>query len=88
MSESIKPVSETLKALRKSHGLTIAALADGAGLSRIYVSEMESGRKVPTDGAMLFKLAQFYNVPFTPLLKAAFNQAYMKVRAKYPEDAE
>jgi transcriptional regulator with XRE-family HTH domain len=88
MSETLKPVSETLKALRKEHGLTIASLATGADLSCVYISEMESGRKVPTDGKMLFKLAQFYKFPFTPLLKAAFNQAYMKVRAKYPEDAE
>jgi transcriptional regulator with XRE-family HTH domain len=88
MSESLKPVSETVKALREGRGLSQANLSKAIGFTPVYMYEIERGRKIPTDGEVFFKLAQFYKVPFTPLLKAAFNENYLRVRAKFPEDEQ
>jgi transcriptional regulator with XRE-family HTH domain len=57
-----------LKAARTRTGLTQAALAAKAGLTREYVNKLEAGRHDPTVGT-LQRLATVLGVRMTTLLK-------------------
>ena len=52
----------SVRAWRTTRGLTAQALADAAGLSRPYLSQIESGKRTGT-AATLKKLALALNVP-------------------------
>lgn len=56
-----------LKAWREHRGLTLQALADAAGVSKAYVSQIEGGKRVGT-AATLRKLAATLGVPPGALL--------------------
>lgn len=56
-----------LRAWREHRGLTLQALADAAGLSKPYVSQIESGKRAGT-AATLKKLATALGVPVAALL--------------------
>jgi antitoxin component HigA of HigAB toxin-antitoxin module len=56
-----------LRAWREHRGLTLQALADAAGLSKPYVSQIESGKRAGT-AATLKKLASALGVPVAVLL--------------------
>jgi transcriptional regulator with XRE-family HTH domain len=56
-----------LKKLRTARKLSRYALAQRAGVSRVYVATLEAGRSDPTIG-MLTKLAKALGVPVTELL--------------------
>lgn len=56
-----------LRAWREHRGLTVQALADAAGLSKPYVSQIESGKRAGT-AATLKKLATALGVPVAALL--------------------
>lgn len=56
-----------IKVLRKSRGMTQAALAEASGLSRPYLAEMETGRKEGSITA-LKNLAAALSVPLTLLV--------------------
>jgi len=56
-----------LKKLRTARKLSRYALAQRAGISRVYVATLEAGRADPTIG-MLTKLAKALGVPVTALL--------------------
>ena len=51
-----------LRAWREHRGLSLQALADAAGVSKPYVSQIESGKRTGT-AATLKKLATALNVP-------------------------
>lgn len=56
-----------LRRLRRTKGLTQAALAQKARLSRVYVNNLEAGKYDPTLG-VLQRLAKALGVPVTALL--------------------
>lgn len=63
--------SEVLKELRKETGFNMTALAKAAGLSRPYLSQLESGKRNPTPDT-LKKLAEALgNVTYANLLESA-----------------
>ena len=57
----------TLKRLRTAKKLSRYALAKRAGISRVYVTKLETGRSDPTIG-MLQRLARALGVPMAELL--------------------
>ena len=57
-----------LKRLREAKGLTEAALAQKAKITREYVNKLEAGRYDPTVG-VLQRLAKALGVPVTALLE-------------------
>jgi antitoxin component HigA of HigAB toxin-antitoxin module len=59
--------STPLRAWRDHRGLTLQALADAAGLSKPYVSQIESGKRAGT-AATLQKLAAALSVPVGALM--------------------
>jgi transcriptional regulator with XRE-family HTH domain len=59
-----------LRALRK---LSLRKASTGIGISAMYLSEVESGKKKPSED-VLEKMSAFYNVEYTELLaKAQFS---------------
>jgi transcriptional regulator with XRE-family HTH domain len=58
-----------LHILRTAHGLTLQQLAAELGYAtHAYISELESGKKVPT-AALVLKVARRFNVSTDVLLK-------------------
>ena len=58
--------SHPVRAWREHRAMTLQALADAAGVSRPYVSQIESGRRIGT-AATLKKLAAALGVPMDVL---------------------
>ena len=67
VARAIADGATPLRAWRAHKGLTLQALADTAGLSKPYVSQIEGGRRVGTP-ATLKKLAAALAVPLGALL--------------------
>jgi transcriptional regulator with XRE-family HTH domain len=61
-------VKENLKVIRHTKGLSLDKLASRCGVSRAMLSQIEQGKSVPTI-AVLWKIANGLNVPFSDLLK-------------------
>jgi antitoxin component HigA of HigAB toxin-antitoxin module len=59
--------AHAVKAWREHRGLTLQALADAAGLSKPYVSQIEGGKRAGT-AATLKKLAAALDVPVGALV--------------------
>lgn len=60
---------EKLRTLRTAHELTLQQLAGELGYAtHAYISELESGKKVPT-AALVLKVAQRFGVTTDVLLK-------------------
>ncbi|WP_442774965.1 helix-turn-helix domain-containing protein [Sphaerotilus montanus] len=57
-----------LRAWREHRGMTLQVLADAAGLSRAYVSQIE-GAKRTGSAATLAKLAQALGIPVAALIR-------------------
>jgi transcriptional regulator with XRE-family HTH domain len=55
-----------VKAWREHRGLTMQALADAAGVSKPYISQIEGGKRAGT-AATLKKLAKVLKVPLDAL---------------------
>ena len=58
--------ANTLRAWREHRGLTMQALADAAGMSKPYISQIERGKRTGT-AATLAKLAAVLDVPLAAL---------------------
>jgi transcriptional regulator with XRE-family HTH domain len=61
-------MAKRLKMLRRRRGLSQAALAAKAGLSRTYLARLETVRQDPTLSTLV-KLARALRVPVTRLLE-------------------
>lgn len=61
-------VKENLKVIRHTKNLSLDKLASKCGVSRAMLSQIEQGKSVPTI-AVLWKIANGLNVPFSDLLK-------------------
>lgn len=53
-------------------GLTQRAAANHIGITPMFLSELESGKKIPTNGQALKKIADFYGINETELTALAF----------------
>ena len=60
-SEISSAFGAVLRRLRKEAGLTQEVLADGAGITNVYVSKLESGDQQPTLGT-IFSLSATLNI--------------------------
>jgi len=63
---------EALRLVRVFHDMNQTKLADRLGISRSYLSEIESGKKSPTL-ELLQKYAETFNMPLSSLLFFAEN---------------
>jgi transcriptional regulator with XRE-family HTH domain len=61
MKNVFKSIGEELRKLRKTKNLTLKEVAEKAGVSTMYISEIERDLKVPSD-EVICKLAKIYNV--------------------------
>ena len=59
--------SQTLKLLRRYQGLNQATLAEKLGISRSYISEIESGKRTPSTD-LLGRYAEVFNIPLSSLV--------------------
>lgn len=66
-------IGEKVRQFRKSHQLTIAALAEMLGVSESYISQLESGRIDPSV-SMVRKLAAAFQVPIAALFDAEYEE--------------
>ncbi len=64
----MKRFGEKLRYLRQRDDLTMKQLADKLGVSDSYVSQMQTGDKVP-NVAMLVKIADVFNVTLDQLAR-------------------
>lgn len=67
VARGIAEGTSPLKAWREHKGLTLQSLADAAGLSRAFVSQIEGGKRTGTT-TTLKKLADALGVPVGALL--------------------
>jgi len=58
---------QALKLLRRYQGLNQSALAKKLGVSRSYISELESGNKTPSLD-LLSRYADIFNIPISSLV--------------------
>ena len=58
--------------LRINGGLSLRNAASNIGISAMYLSEMESGKKVPS-GAILRKISDYYGADFSELLELSIS---------------
>jgi transcriptional regulator with XRE-family HTH domain len=65
---SFEKLATRLRAAREKRGLSQAALATKAGLSRIYITKLEAGERAPSL-ATLEELAKALRVKVIDLLK-------------------
>lgn len=63
---------EALRLVRVFHDMNQSALAERLGISKSYLSELESGKKSPTL-ELLQKYAETFNMPLSSLLFFAEN---------------
>jgi transcriptional regulator with XRE-family HTH domain len=68
MSPTPKQMGTRIRRLRKAKGLSQAALAKSARLTRVYITRLESGRQDPSLST-INALAKALGVPVTALLE-------------------
>ena len=64
-------LGQYLAELRKGKGLTFRDLEERTGISNGYLNLLEHGRVKRPSPEVLFKLANFYGVPFSSLMAIA-----------------
>ena len=66
---------------RRRRKMNLREVSDIVGLSPIYISEIETGKKIPINGNSLEKLAKFYELDPAELTRMAFkDKAELKVQ--------
>src|SRR5262249_49240838 len=63
---------EWLRAARRSAGLSQAAVAKAAKISPVYVSQIETGQRIPSDRNLRL-LADALSLPWRDVLRAAYS---------------
>lgn len=64
-------LSQVLTEARVSRGLTQREAANYLGITPMFLSELESGKKIPTKGKALETIADFYKISYQELLAIA-----------------
>jgi len=64
----MKKFGEKLRTLRQREGLTMKRLSGMLGVSDSYISQMETGEKIP-NVAMLIKIADVFNMSLDKLAR-------------------
>ncbi|MCB0077490.1 MAG: helix-turn-helix domain-containing protein [Anaerolineales bacterium] len=72
---------EYLKLLRERVGLSQETLAEEAGISSAYISQIETGRRNPPTPDVLRRMAPSLNVQYTVLLRQADYLTDMELQA-------
>ena len=74
---------------RRRRKMNLREVSNSIGLSPIYISEIETGKKIPLNGEGLLKLAEFYDLDPAELTKKAFrDKAEQRVqKVEYSEYA-
>ena len=57
---------------RRRRKMNLREVSNAVGLSPIYISEIETGKKIPLNGESLIKLARFYGLDPAELTRTAF----------------
>ncbi|MEH2289154.1 helix-turn-helix transcriptional regulator [Nostoc sp.] len=60
-------LSEALRLIRVFHDLTQKELAEKLGISKSYISEIESGKKTPTL-ELLNRYSEFFDIPVSSIM--------------------
>jgi len=77
MDQPVETISENLKAVRESRGLSLEQLADLTGVSKSMLRQIETGKSSPTIST-IWKIANGLRVSFTSLLHRPPVQAEVK----------
>lgn len=64
-------LGQVLTEARVSRGLTQREVANHIGITPMFLSELESGKKIPTKGNALEAIADYYKISFHELLAIA-----------------
>jgi transcriptional regulator with XRE-family HTH domain len=64
-------ISKLLKTIRAVNGASLRAVEEATGISNAYLSQLERGDAQKPSPDKLHALAEFYNVPYTDLMRAA-----------------
>lgn len=67
-----RKLGDYIHALRISRGMTLRSAAKGMDMSAMYLSEIESGKKIPS-GKMLKKIADYYQESYIKLANLGNN---------------
>lgn len=76
-------ISEKLHTERRRRKETLKMVCSVIGCSTIYLSDVETGKKLPLDGKMLYNLAIHYGIDFENLIRTAYNQKCEEIIQKY-----
>lgn len=60
-----------LRRIRKARGATLRGVEEATGISNAYLSQLENGKISKPSPNFLYKLADFYEVPYEDLMRAA-----------------
>ena len=72
MDETVKAkLGAYLRSLRDAKGLTLRQVEESTRVSNAFLSQLESGKVKQPSPAILYKLAQLYDVPYETLMERA-----------------
>jgi transcriptional regulator with XRE-family HTH domain len=77
MEQSVEAVSENLRTVRESRGLSLDQLAELTGVSKSMLRQIETGKSSPTIST-IWKIANGLHLSFTALLRKPTVQAEVK----------
>lgn len=60
-----------LRRIRKARGATLRRVEETTGISNAYLSQLENSKIAKPSPNFLYKLAEFYEVPYEDLMRAA-----------------
>ena len=64
-------LAETLRNVRGIKGVKLRDVEKATGISNAYLSQLETGKAENPSPHVLYKLAQYYGVPYKSLMEAA-----------------
>lgn len=74
-------LAETLLRLRGISGASLREVEKHTGVSNAYLSQLETGKIANPSPEILFKLAEYYRVPYPSLMEAAGYLRQQETRA-------
>lgn len=60
-----------LRRIRRARGVTLRAVEEATGISNAYLSQLETGKITKPSPNFLYRLAEFYKVPYKSLMEDA-----------------